>query len=320
MSTASIIAELGLNCPDGGSFYICQGAGTQFLGCCTMDPCASGTGYCPQDSLRYSAYNKDSYVSIPEENCASPHNSSSWYTCANASPPFMGCCASNPCNEGCSQDDLLAARIGDDPAHASVFLTATATSTSSGTTSTSAASGDDGSTSLSTGAIVGVAIGSALTALIAAILLFFWYKRREANKNKRLVSSGQSNAIPSPYQDSFGNLGSPGYSYSSRQYVNEKPFGITYSPGRSPYLRSPSAESSWMPGYGPSAHLSVSSEGSQEWFLLAQRQQQTYTVSEMDNTEVQPQISELAGSGPLGSPFQASRPGYERVTNNVDED
>lgn len=210
MSAATIIAELGLSCPDSGSFYICQGAQTQFIGCCTVDPCADDTGDCPQDSLRYSSYSKDNYVSIPAENCASPHNSSSWYTCANADPPFIGCCASNPCNAGCSTDDLLAARIDDDPSNASVFLTPTTTgasSSSTGSAASSSASGDNDSTSLSTGAIVGVAIGSSFAALIAAIVLFFCYKRREKAKKANLLASVQPDPyatpgtyLPSPYQ------------------------------------------------------------------------------------------------------------------------
>lgn len=210
MSDTSVIAKLGLSCPEGGSFYVCKGAKTQFLGCCTVDPCSDGTGDCPQDSLRYSSYSKDSYISIPSENCASPHNSSSWYTCSNAEPPFLGCCASNPCNDGCSQDDLLAARVDDDPSNASVFLTATASSATSSTTSTS---DGENSTSLSTGAIVGVAIGSSFAALIAAVLLFFCYKRRERSRKNELGASGQPENlgtpglyVPSPYQGEFAAL------------------------------------------------------------------------------------------------------------------
>lgn len=337
MSAVSIIAELGLTCPHGGSFYICQGAETQFLGCCTMDPCASGKGYCPQDSLRYSSYSKDNYISIPPENCDSPYNSSSWYTCSNADPPFMGCCASNPCNAGCSNDDLLAARVDDDPSNASVFLTATATTTSgstaissAGSAATSSASSDNGSTSLSTGAIVGIAIGSSFTALIAAVVLFLCYKRREKAKKTDLIASGQPSPygtpgayLPSPYQDSFGSPGlSPGMSpmppYSAPQYGNEKIHGIADLPGQPLYQRPASSSPSWMSAYGPSAHASVSSEGSQNWIFQPQ-QQHLHTLSEMGNTEVLRPVSELPGSGPQEPSFQTYRPGYERVATNADD-
>lgn len=203
MTVASRTTDLGLTCPSGGSFHVCQGAITQFIGCCAIDPCGDGNGDCPQEYLRYSSYSKDSYVNIPAQSCVSPYNSSSWYTCSNADPPFLGCCASNPCNAGCSADDLLAARLSDDSSDTGVFLTATASTAAA----TSASSGDHGSTSLSRGAIVGIAIGSALGVLIGAVALFFCYKRREKAKKDRLVAAGQPSPngtpgtyLPSPYQ------------------------------------------------------------------------------------------------------------------------
>ncbi|ROW01907.1 hypothetical protein VMCG_05531 [Cytospora schulzeri] len=324
MSAASTKTGLGLTCPDGGDFYVCQDAETQFLGCCTIDPCASGKGYCPQDSLRNSSYSKDSYISIPPENCASPYNSTSWYTCSGVTPPFMGCCASNPCrNNGCPSDDLLAARVDDDPSNASVFLTATGTAPSS----TASSSADNSSTSLSTGAIVGIAIGSSFTALIAAVILFLCYKRREKAKHV-LVAAGQSDAaqagtpgmyLPSPYQDSFGSPGlSPVPPYSVQLYSNEKMHGIANASGQSLFQRPPSSSPSWMSGYDPSGHASVSSEGSRNWGFYPQ-QQHLHTVSEMGNTEILRPVSELPGSGLQEPPLQAHRPGYERVATDVDE-
>ncbi|ROW15083.1 hypothetical protein VPNG_03412 [Cytospora leucostoma] len=98
MSNESVIAKFGLSCPYGGSFFICEGAQTQFLGCCTEDPCAGDVGHCHQTSLRYSSFSKDRYLNIKRENCAYPYDWNTWWTCQGAQPPFMGCCASNPCN------------------------------------------------------------------------------------------------------------------------------------------------------------------------------------------------------------------------------
>lgn len=201
MSDGNPTAVFGLSCPYGGTFYICKDAKSKFLGCCTENPCGDGTGYCPQSALRYSSYSQDSYRSIPQENCVTPRNESSWYTCSSAVPPFMGCCASNPCSdEGCPEEDLLAARLDDDPTNAAPFLTATSTSITS--SSSGKASGG-----LSTGAIVGIAIGSALAVLIAGGILFFCYKRREKRRLDELASKGQQNGdgtpgafMPSPYQ------------------------------------------------------------------------------------------------------------------------
>ena len=200
MSEGNPMSDFGLSCPYGGTFYICKDAKSKFLGCCTEDPCVDGTGYCPQSALRYSSYSQDSYRSIPPENCVAPHNESTWYTCSGAVPPFMGCCASNPCTEdGCPVEDLLAARVDDDPTNAAPFLSSTSTS--------DASSGDGDSGGLSTGAIVGIAIGSALAVLIVVGILFFIYKRREKRRRDELAAKAQPNAdgtpgvyMPSPYQ------------------------------------------------------------------------------------------------------------------------
>lgn len=198
--TGNPIADLGLSCPQGGQFYICKEATSKFLGCCTEDPCADGTGLCPQDALRYSSISQESYRKIRAQNCAAPRNESTWYTCSELTSPFMGCCASNPCaNDGCPLEDLLAARISDDPTNAAPFLTSASTS--------DASSGSSGSGGLSTGAIVGIAIGSAAAVLVVVGILFFCYRRREKKKRDELAAKVQPNAdgtpgvyIPSPYQ------------------------------------------------------------------------------------------------------------------------
>ncbi|KAL1854467.1 hypothetical protein Daus18300_011388 [Diaporthe australafricana] len=322
MSEGNPMAVFGLSCPYGGTFYICKDAKSQFLGCCTEDPCAGGTGYCPQSALRYSNYSQDSYRSIPQENCVAPRNESSWYTCSSAVPPFMGCCASNPCsNEGCPEDDLLAARLDDDPTNAAPFLTATSTSSAS-------SSSDKGSSSLSTGAIVGISIGSALVVLIAAGVLFFYYKRREKRRRDELASKGQRNAdgtpgafIPSPYQDSMGSPSVfPGSPYNPHHHMGHNSLGISHAPGQVPYQRPPSAAPSWLSGHTqtPSEHPSVSSIGTQPW-MYQPSQQYLNPVSEIDGTEASRPMSELAGSAPQSPPITAYKSGYEKVATDGDE-
>lgn len=179
-------------CPRGGDFYVCQGNTTEFLGCCTKDPCADGSGNCPTTSIRYTSYNADQYDDIPPEACAS---SGDWYTCSFITTAFMGCCLENPCqNDGCTQGNLTAARLSDNADQAAPFLASTAATTassspSSSTTTTttssspsSSSSSSSGTSKLSTGAIVGIAIGVSLGALIVGILLFFFYKRHERRR------------------------------------------------------------------------------------------------------------------------------------------
>ncbi|KAF3771374.1 hypothetical protein M406DRAFT_326759 [Cryphonectria parasitica EP155] len=154
--------NLELDCPNGGHFYVCQGNTTQFLGCCTEDPCADGTGDCPQAALRNASYSSADYDSIPEQACVA---SSLWYTCAATNPPFMGCCEANPCQDGgCFGANLTAARLSDNVTDASPFMTSEASSGGS-------------RSALSTGAIVGIAVGSALAALGIGIVLFMLYQR-----------------------------------------------------------------------------------------------------------------------------------------------
>lgn len=110
--------EYGLTCPYGGNFYICLSTSPRFLGCCETDPCSQG-GECPPALLRPASY--ASYAG-PHQSCASPFDEREWYTCDDAIPKFMGCCVRDPCNEGCTDADLISARLDDDDSIAAPFL------------------------------------------------------------------------------------------------------------------------------------------------------------------------------------------------------
>lgn len=196
------ISSLGLTCPDGGQFYVCQGNTTQFLGCCAIDPCADGTGSCPQTSLRNTSYTSEDYEDIPAQACVTTSSSSAsqsalWYTCADTTPPFLGCCAGeNPCVAGgCggSNGTLVAARLSDNTTDASPFMTSTSDAMT-GTTGSNMAM-------LSTGATIGIAVGSAFGALALGIILFFVYKRRERKKqaDQQQHGSGGPDGAPAIY-------------------------------------------------------------------------------------------------------------------------
>ncbi|KAJ1335576.1 cell wall integrity and stress response component [Microdochium nivale] len=172
-------ATLGLSCPDGGKFYICDKGISRFIGCCTIDPCANGTGECPAEHLKTSSFSSDSYISIPGQDCAAPSNNSSWFTCS-ATPPFMGCCKNNPCaNSGvCKQGNLLPARLSDIEADAQVFL--------------SIAQGNQGKTGsgLPLGATIGIAVGGAVfVALIVGFVTYRcgWFARRRREEKSTKV-------------------------------------------------------------------------------------------------------------------------------------
>ncbi|KAG8161252.1 hypothetical protein KVR01_009516 [Diaporthe batatas] len=307
MSGTSAMADFGLSCPQGGTFYSCSEATHHFIGCCTENPCIDGTGYCPQTSLRYTSYNKDSYRSILPQSCVAPYNESTWYTCSEIDSPFMGCCSSNPCADGgCPQKDLLAAQVSDIEENAAPFM-ASASSSGGG---------------LSKGAIAGIAVGCAAAVLIVVGILFLLYRRREKRRRDELASKAQPNAeatpgvyMPSPYQDSMGSPATfPVSPYSPQHHPEHNAFGISNSPGQVPYERPVSTAPTWVSGHTHtlSDYPSISSLGTHTWMEQTPKPN-LYPVSEMDATEITRPMSELAGSGPLASPTTAYKSGYEKV-------
>lgn len=213
------ISQLGLACPSGGDFYICQGNSTQFLGCCASDPCEDGKGTCPQNDLRTSSFDNSSYNDIFPQNCAS--SAGEWYTCSTLDTPFLGCCSTNACEDGCSTKDLVAAELSDSKASAAIFKTATATATATATTSskssvesatatsTASSTSDSSPTAsstaametagthsdsfrssgLSTGAKAGIAIGASI-GVIALLVAIFVVGRRYLRKRRGVVVTG----------------------------------------------------------------------------------------------------------------------------------
>ncbi|KAI0868501.1 hypothetical protein GGS24DRAFT_494516 [Hypoxylon argillaceum] len=124
--------EFGLSCPVHGKFYICEDSPTRFVGCCDIDPCtAAANGECPSSALFPASFSSASGVIFVAQGCAAPFNSSIWYTCNNAIPPFLGCCKNNPCNNGCDAGNLVPATLSDNPKNASQFMLPSTTTTSS---------------------------------------------------------------------------------------------------------------------------------------------------------------------------------------------
>lgn len=200
------IADLGLSCPDGGSFHICADSTIRFLGCCDVDPCADGTGDCPASHLHTASFDVGQYDMIRAQDCVSSSTtqdlSSAWYTCTGG--PFLGCCSSNPCSagDGCPASDLVAAKLSDNTQNAAVFLgssssgtSSSATPTSSSSFATTSAAASDGSNSdgeAPVGKIVGGAVGgvAALILLVAFVFLYVRRRRNQAREEQRAEEHG----------------------------------------------------------------------------------------------------------------------------------
>lgn len=180
-----VIANLGLYCPNKGKFYVCDGKTTEFIGCCMSDPCVND-GKCPDDDLRVSAFSPAKYDEIPNQDCDRTEikdRASLFYTCMNqknGTNPFIGCCAENACqapNGQCPETLLSPAILSRNTTERAAFI------------------GPDsaGGGGLSTGAIVGIAIGSVVA--VGILLMVIWRCGWHARKrNERRAPKWESNA------------------------------------------------------------------------------------------------------------------------------
>ncbi|CAI7635323.1 unnamed protein product [Penicillium viridicatum] len=169
-------------CPKGGAWYVCPDE-PQFIGCCSQDPCtnvdANSTSPCPGSNLYSASYDTSIHEEIPANACI---DGGKWYTCAATNPPFIGCCASNPCTNpnltGCPTDDLL-------PAAWSKSLR--------GQFDLFQDEGTADDDELSGGAIAGIVVGAVAALVIIGALVWFFFRRRG---KKAAAMSGHGHTSP----------------------------------------------------------------------------------------------------------------------------
>ncbi|KAL1304281.1 hypothetical protein AAFC00_000691 [Neodothiora populina] len=166
------------SCPSGGTWFSC-GSGSYFVGCCTSsDACQNG---CSKDALKPASFDTTEYGKFPDQEC--PEEGSLWYTCAATSPPFMGCCKSNPCSNGsCPSGDLAAGRLNEtnDAAYSPTIAASTAADTGMSSVSPASASSTAASTN-SAGVIAGAVVGGVVgLLLILGVVFFCWRRARKA--------------------------------------------------------------------------------------------------------------------------------------------
>lgn len=175
----------GPSCPSGGIWYSC-GFGSKFVGCCRSEACENG---CATGNLEPASFNPSSYGGFPDQECST----GSWYTCNSTSPPFLGCCKSNPCELGsCPEGDLAAGFLSNNPAIAASFSptggpSSTSTSNpSSSPSSTGAVQPTSTIHSAPIGAIVGGVVGGVL---LLCVIIFYIYRRKKVSKSGPLHES-----------------------------------------------------------------------------------------------------------------------------------
>lgn len=180
----------GLSCPSGGNFYVCQGNATEFIGCCTTNPCADGSGKCPTADLRTSSFSADSYEDLPRQDCDDSRSFNIWYTCKFNQPPFVGCCNTNPCAEGsCPREDLVPAKLSGDTNLREAFLSPTVSGSSASSTATAESQIQvTHNGGLSAGAIAGIVAGAAVVVILVVGVLMYrcgfnarWRRERKAD-------------------------------------------------------------------------------------------------------------------------------------------
>ncbi|KAL7948657.1 hypothetical protein V8C42DRAFT_256679 [Trichoderma barbatum] len=214
------IVDLGLSCPKSGRFYICEDQPTRFVGCCTINPCITADGLCPDDDLRPASFSPDAYAKILAQDCLDP--GFLWYTCRDSSPPFLGCCSQMACeSSGCPVDKVGAAALSGNKLQAAPFLSSGSSSSSSSTSTTSEASSTTMSTAVSTtasttqsatgtqpaavshpvhtglskGAIGGIAVGAVAGVCILATVAFWALRQRKKKSPSTITAVGVSSGL-----------------------------------------------------------------------------------------------------------------------------
>ncbi|KAM6515727.1 hypothetical protein FALCPG4_013940 [Fusarium falciforme] len=214
---AALIKELGLTCPRGGDFYVCDKAKVQFIGCCAIDPCAND-GVCPEDQLVLSSFTKAKYDDLPPQSCDNSTSTDEdeealWYTCGFTNPPFLGCCTTNPCGDAvCPSKNLAPAVLSDNSTFRNNFLNPKgfnekATQSTLVVKPSSTALGDlegvsdSEDSALGAGAVAGICVAAiVIVLLLVGALWRLWQSRltKRAVSNHRLSLSPTYTPFLSP--------------------------------------------------------------------------------------------------------------------------
>ncbi|KAG9251556.1 uncharacterized protein F5Z01DRAFT_269420 [Emericellopsis atlantica] len=228
--------NLGTSCSGNASFYVCDERDTKFLGCCSINPCKTDDGLCPDDDFESASYRDSSHALIMAQDCQSDAPEVQWWTCLANDPPFMGCCSLNPCAKGeCPSKNLFPAKLSSEKENAKAFLP------------------EDyyDEKGLSKGAIGGIAAGAVVGGLVViGALIWFFLRRKKARKAATAAASSQSYE---PYAKHGGSTMAGSEAAMSPHMQKHDPFP-PYSPYQSTYTGTPNPQHQSMGSPPPQWH------------------------------------------------------------------
>lgn len=190
-------------CPTGSKWYAC-GTGSKFVGCCATNPCSSDAG-CSAGNLRAASFDVAYYgtEAMPDQQCANA--GVRWYSCTLTHPPFLGCCSVDPCANitGCPQQNLVQGLLSSSVATAEHMDPQPPLQTSTGP-----------GNPVSTGAVVGVAVGGGVVLIIAIACLWFMLRRRRDKRRAQNMAALTKDPARPYDRNSYLDTPSPPTAYS----------------------------------------------------------------------------------------------------------
>ena len=172
-------ASCNFTCPSGGTWYACPDE-PYFLGCCSSDPCTNSNTTSPCPDVYAASFNPSIFDSISPNTCVNS-SSNKWYSCNHTSPPFLGCCSSNPCEKthGCPKEDIIASSWSQSRSDQFALFK---DGDDGGESGEGGDGGDSGGNSLSGGAIAGIVVGC--VAGVAILIFAVWFLSRRRKKRQ----------------------------------------------------------------------------------------------------------------------------------------
>ncbi|OJJ59791.1 hypothetical protein ASPSYDRAFT_88693 [Aspergillus sydowii CBS 593.65] len=234
-------------CPAGGTWYVCPSA-PYFIGCCSSDPCSNtnsnNTSPCPD--VYPATFETDIFERFAPNNCIDV-SSENWFTCNFTDPPFVGCCASNPCatTDGCPKDDVRAAAWSSSRTDQFTLFQDVDRDKDE----------DEDGDGLGGGAIAGIVVGC-VAAVVIGLALVWWVLRRRKGKKDRdaaVGGHGRTTSVVEGERQGMFNGEYMGYQQPQSPYQDShfsSPGGTTVGP-HAKYLSGSSTGISSLPSSPP---------------------------------------------------------------------